>query len=464
VTALVVGVALALARGRVAADTTITVTTFADELNSDGDCSLREAVRAANLNQAVDACPAGSSTSADTILIPAGTYTLTRAGADDTAYNGDLDITGALTLSGAGAASTLISGGSGFDNRLFEVITATVQLSGVTLRDGNNVGTGDGGGLNNRGGWVTLINSAVVSNTAAAAGGGLANTGALTLTNTSVLSNTANGASGGGGLYNNGGTVSFTNVTLSGNRAKDNGGGLRNRNNGVSTLTNVTLTNNTADYEANGTGNGGGVDRYSGTVNLKNTIMAGNADNSASTKYPDCSGTMTSQGYNLIQSTTGCTLTGDTTGNITGVSANLGPLADNGGPTLTHALLTGSPALEAGTNSGCPATDQRSVARPQDGDGNGSAVCDMGAYEAAAPAPTPTSTSTATATPTPTGTATPTPTLVLPTDTPPPTGYPLPSTPTPAPTVSSQGLTPRAYLPLILKFPYPAKSHYYEYL
>jgi CSLREA domain-containing protein len=490
-TALVVGVALALTRGRAAAATTITVTTFADELNSDGDCSLREAVRAANLNTAVDACPAGSSAGADTIVVPAGTYTLTRSGSDNTAAYGDLDITQPLTIAGAGADTTILKLGSGLSDRLVHVLTTTVQISGVTIRNGNSASSG--GGLYNQGGTVTLANSVVFSNTASGGngGGGLHNTGVLTLTNTSVLSNTAasgkdgggvsNGSGGtlvitgsvlsgnkagddGGGVYVNSGVLTMTNTTLSGNSADDNGGGLYNTNGATSWLNNVTASNNTADANGDGGGNGGGLHRSTGTLNIKNTLSAGNFDNSASTKHPDCSGTVTSQGYNLIQSTTGCTLSGDTTGNITGQSANLGPLQNNGGPTLTHALLSGSPAMDAGTNSGCPATDQRGAARPQDGDGNGSAVCDIGAYEAAAPTPTPTSTSTATPIPTDTATSTATPTLALPTDTPLPTGYPL-STPTPAPTVSSQGSF-RIYLPLGMKNfqspPLPTFSYYVQ--
>ena len=90
----------------------ITVTTTTDELNTDGDCALREAIRATNLNQAVDACPAGGS--APVIRVPSGTYTLTRTGSDDTAINGDLDITRTVTFNGAGANLTIIKAGSGF--------------------------------------------------------------------------------------------------------------------------------------------------------------------------------------------------------------------------------------------------------------------------------------------------------------------------------------------------------------
>lgn len=125
-------------------------------------------------------------------------------------------------------------------------------------------------------------------------------------------------------------------------------------------------------------GNGGGI--Y-GNVTLLNTIVAGNTDNSTGTKHPDCSGTITSRGYNLIQSTTGCTITGIMTGNITGVSANLGALANNGGPTLTHLPNTGSPVIDAGTNVGCAGNDQRGYNRPAEGNADGNARCDIGAVE-----------------------------------------------------------------------------------
>src|SRR3989337_982403 len=112
---------------------------------------------------------------------------------------------------------------------------------------------------------------------------------------------------------------------------------------------------------------------------FRKTIVAGNT---ASEVGPDCSGTIGSSGYNLVGSTSGCTITGDTTGNLTGVDPLLSPLQDNGGPTLTHPLLPGSPAIAAGNpatpgsgGNACEATDQRGVVRPQ------FAACDMGAFE-----------------------------------------------------------------------------------
>ncbi len=117
---------------------------------------------------------------------------------------------------------------------------------------------------------------------------------------------------------------------------------------------------------------------------MRNTILAGNVDGGG--EKPDCAATIESEGYNLVQSTLGCAFDGDTTGNLTGVSPLLGPLADNGGLTQTHPLLAGSPALDAGSplvpgtgGQSCSALDQRGVPRPQP------SRCDIGAYEEGMP-------------------------------------------------------------------------------
>ena len=152
----------------------LAVTTTVDELNSDGDCSLREAIRAANTDVAVDACTAGSG--ADVITLPAGTYTLTIAGAgEDAAATGDLDITDDLTINGAPAVSTIIDGG-GIDRVLEVHPGATVQVNGVTVRNGNP--GGNGGGIFNQG-TLTLMESTVTNNTGASFGGGIKNFGVI---------------------------------------------------------------------------------------------------------------------------------------------------------------------------------------------------------------------------------------------------------------------------------------------
>jgi hypothetical protein len=169
------------------------------------------------------------------------------------------------------------------------------------------------------------------------------------------------------------GRATLINTTVSGNSAGGSSGGLGTSNNGT-TLTNVTITDNTADSDnAAPPGLGGGLaNQY--LLTLRNTIIAGNrVGTTPGSGGPDCAGVLPSEGYNLIENLTGCTVF-VATGDITGILAGLGPLANNGGPTRTHALLPGSPALDKGDGT-CAATDQRGVLRPQNG------RCDIGAFE-----------------------------------------------------------------------------------
>ena len=459
---LVVSCVIALRPALIARAAIIAVNTTADENNTDGDCSLREAIIAANTDTAVDACPAGNG--ADRINLPSGAYTLTLAGAsEDAAQTGDLDITADLVLVGAGRANTTIDA-NGLD-RVFDLIgSPSVRIAGVTITGGdsdfgagvyvhggeltlvdsritNNTVNGSGAGINSRAslivvnsridsngayesggglyinslGSLTLISSRV-DNNASSYGGGISNAGTANIRDSVINGNTASTTiTGGGGIYSQG-TLTLTNSTLSGNSAERYGGGLSLSGYDWAVLYNVTITNNTADSDSSNEGDGGGVRLASENVTLylRNSIIAGNFDGSAGTQHPDCSGTLTSQGHNLIENTTGCTIVGSPFGNLIGVSPDLGPLQNNGGTTLSHALLSGSPAIDAGNPLGCAAengldltTDQRGYARPIDGDGDSLAVCDMGAYEYNSPG-TPTPTNTATSTPTPTRTRTPT--------------------------------------------------------
>jgi hypothetical protein len=169
------------------------------------------------------------------------------------------------------------------------------------------------------------------------------------------------------------GTLSVVNSTIAGNVAVFDGGGIRALNDTGTTLVNDTIAANTA-----GTA-GGGLDTQSPSapVTLQNTIVAANIAKGAPSDCAAAGGAIASHGHNIHQSgACGLAGAGDKSAN-----PMLGPLADNGGPTRTMAVIFGSPAIDGGDPAACPATDQRGVRRPQ------GTVCDVGAFEAALPAP-----------------------------------------------------------------------------
>ena len=198
-------------------------------------------------------------------------------------------------------------------------------------------------------------------------GGGIRNgPSTLTLNHSTVRDNTS---SSGAGIFNAWGTLIVNNSTISGNTASGGGGGINNLGGNV-TLNSSTVSNNSADPV------GGIHNEAGGSVTLFNSIVAGNL----ASYGPDCNGTFGSSGYNLIGNTADCGFA-PATGDLTDMDPMLGALQDNGGSTWTHALLVGSPAIDAGTEADCPASDQRGQLRPLDGDGDGLAVCDVGAFE-----------------------------------------------------------------------------------
>ncbi|MBI2361119.1 MAG: hypothetical protein HYV04_19810 [Deltaproteobacteria bacterium] len=276
-------------------------------------------------------------------------------------------LSGALAISGPGPSLLAVDGGGAV--QVFMVNTAVfgamVDISGLTIQNGFSAGQGGAVFNSNTSGTTTFTDVAMRNNSAGGFGGAIFNSsGTLVLKGVTVEGNSA---IFGGGIINVG-TMSLTNVTLSDNAARG-GGAIYNI--AAMTLINATLSGNSASMA----GFGGGI-LNGGTLRLKNTIVANSLSGS------DCApvaGALLSDGYNL-DSDGSCAL--GAASDLPNTNPLLGPLADNGGPTMTHALMDGSPAIDAGSPD-CPppATDQRGVARPQDGNGDGASACDIGAYE-----------------------------------------------------------------------------------
>jgi CSLREA domain-containing protein len=334
---------------------TFDVTTTADLAGGIPDgtcttCSLREAVRDARVTD-----------EDDRINLPPGTYLLTGLPDENSAASGDLDLNagfGGFTIVGSGARATAIDGGQ--VDRVFSVPSGgELDLSAVTVK-GGKVTNDSGGGINSAGS-VSLTDVAVTGN-GSEDGGGIASTGSLALVRTTVSGNVATGSGGGIDATRVSaqfpGAITLTNSTLSWNRSAGRGAGVANSG-GTVRLQSSTIAGNDG-----GSGNGRGLDLDDATAVVANSVIAGNLDG-------DCravaGGSIGSQGGNLA-SEAAC-------GFGPAVDPRLGPLADNGGQTDTQALPAGSPAIDAGTGPGCPATDQRGQPRPR------GAACDSGAFE-----------------------------------------------------------------------------------
>jgi uncharacterized repeat protein (TIGR01451 family) len=309
-------------------------------------CTLRAAIQETN-----------AAVTADTIgfSLPANTTITLLSALDD--INGDLVITG--------PASGVTVNGNNL-NRVFKVLAGkTVSILNLTMANGR-----------------------------ANQGGGIFNSGNLTISNSTISGNNAvGGTAEGGAIYSNSGTLTILNSTISGNMANGSGGGLFNTGTSTATLVNVTVTNNRTDADGAAPGPGGGIAQSSSNpVTLRNTIVAGNFTGVAPGTAPDeISGNMAaSSNNNLIGAAGFGGLTNGVNLNQVGVAdARLAALGNNGGPTQTHALLAGSVALDAGdnttaTNAGLT-TDQRGpgFARSTDGpDADATATVDIGAFEA----------------------------------------------------------------------------------
>jgi hypothetical protein len=362
---------------------------------------------------------------------------LTIPGAnEDASATGDLDITDSVDIVGADSDTTIVDGNA-LDRVLHLIQGDHVSITGVTIQNGSVTGTGggiyapyfvehltitssvikgnsaigkypdgEGGGIYHNAPITSLddpglvIDKTVISNNTAdqytggvlaycasvlivdstidgnitrqhnVCGGAVAqpcSQGKMRINRSTVSNNRAGGCAG---INHSGQHLEVINSTISGNTSPGDGSAIRGSN--------VTVVNSTI---ANNVGSEGGA--LFGSFILANTIVAHNGPQNCTDH-----GTFITQGYNLA-SDFSCSLFRAT--DKQGVTPLLGSLIDNGGATLTHALLSGSPAIDAGNPSGtsgtpCRATDQRGVTRPVDGDSNGRPVCDIGAYEYLVPA------------------------------------------------------------------------------
>jgi hypothetical protein len=361
-------------------------------IENDEDCSLRGAISKSN----------AITSGIGTIMVPAGTYQLTIAGAGENANaTGDLNITQPVTIIGGGKNDTFIqagpSKGNGVD-RVFSMYnsTGTVKISDLTIRWGTvSSGYNGGGGIylpndfytstfvlervgvidntitvSRHGGGIfttiptTIYDSTIDGNATAGEGAGIYHTYASLVVERSTISGNSSGTYG-GGIANNS-TAVLRNVTISGNSASYNGGGITQWNHANLTIYNTTIANNTTRAVNN--------EKWYGEYEM--FFYAYNSIISTNGSTPACRNTVDGGDHNISKDTTCGTIGFTVADPLLGTTVD-----DNGGLTLTLALPAGSPAIDAGDNASCMLFDQRGVRRIYDGDLNGSIVCDVGAYE-----------------------------------------------------------------------------------
>jgi hypothetical protein len=296
-------------------------------------------------------------TTCDTIQVITGTYTT------------NLVITRSVNIQGLAANLVHIQGTA--TGPVISTTTGTdVTLQGLTISGGSSSAQ-NGGGIVNYG-TLFIQDVLIENNTTQFSGGGIANLGNLRLVNSTLRANQAGGTAGAIFLGKNS-KATLANVTISGNKAVGGGGAIGDTalGNATATISNTTIVQNFSQ-----TG-GGGIDLVSAHVSVVNTILAQNNNSTGLSNLNDSNNFLTSRGYNLEDSSDPVfTATGDQQD----VSPLLSPLALNGGTTPSHALILGSPAIDAGNAIICSQppvdnVDQRGVSRHQ------GASCDIGAYE-----------------------------------------------------------------------------------
>src|SRR5579885_3023116 len=415
---------------------TFTVNNTADVVDAspgDGVCETATGNGVCTLRAAVQ--EAGATTSANTIVVPAGTYLLSATpvcsytlvtNTNPSAENmSALCVRGNVTITGAGADSTIIDAGGAagatccgsYPSARGMVIPlgAVVNISGIAIQNGRSNGgyTWFGGAAINNQGTLRITNSVLTANIGVPGGGGIWNDGTLVMDNVDLNANSAGGYGGsglyndyygaaevshstfrfgnapnigggivnlgnmkllattvanniaggdGGGIYNDSGSLVLTNVTIAANQAFVSGA-IWNGNSGTVSANNATIALNHATYH------GGGISNGVNSFTTRNSIIGGNYNDSNPSAFTDCEGAITSQGHNLISGISSCRITGATSTDIYSKDPGLAPLS------TSPAIDAGDPLTPGSGSTSCASADQRGILRPQ------GSRCDIGAFE-----------------------------------------------------------------------------------